>query len=267
MESVCHLCGRAEEDTHHALWGCEALKQGWDRDFHWVNQFEASQGSFKDLVALIMTKPRVREVFATMAWFIWSYRKKSRLQEKSVPLSSIREAVCNFLQLFSSCREHFDNNSKMVRQCKWQTPNPGEYKTNFDGAMFNKCDEAGVGIVVQDSNGLVVAVMAKEKKKPHLVECLELLVARRAVIFTKEIGLQQSHFEGDSEMVIKGLQGVGTQFSSLGHLVRDTLSHVSSLWSFSFAHVVRQSNVVAHTLSPKSKVIFFFFCLDRVCSV
>ena len=164
MESVCHLCGRAEEDTHHALWGCEALKQGWDRDFHWVNQFEASQGSFKDLVALIMTKPRVREVFATMAWFIWSYRKKSRLQEKSVPLSGIREAVCNFLQLFSSCREHFDNNSKMVRQCKWQTPNPGEYKTNFDGAMFNKCDEAGVGIVVQVSNGLVVAVMAKKKQ-------------------------------------------------------------------------------------------------------
>ena len=23
---ICHLCNRAEEDTHHALWGCEAIK-------------------------------------------------------------------------------------------------------------------------------------------------------------------------------------------------------------------------------------------------
>ena len=39
----CHLCNRAEEDTHHALWGCEAIKQVWDRDFYWVN-FEAFTG-------------------------------------------------------------------------------------------------------------------------------------------------------------------------------------------------------------------------------
>jgi len=73
-ESVCHLCDRAEEDMHHALWGCEALKHVWDIDFQWVNQFEASQGPFQDLVA-------VREVFATRAWFIWSHRNKSRLQD------------------------------------------------------------------------------------------------------------------------------------------------------------------------------------------
>ena len=109
--------------------------------------------------------------------------------------------------------------------------------------MFNECDEAGMAAWALWCETLMVwwwlRWRKKKKKKPHLVECLELLVARRAMIFAKEIGLQQFHFEGDSEMVIKGLQGVGMQFSSLGHLVRDTLSHVSSLWSFSFAHVVR----------------------------
>ena len=111
-----------------------------------------------------MSKPRVREVFATMAWFIWSHRNKSRLQEKSAPLSGIREAVCNFLQLFSSCREH-SGSTKVVRRRTWQPLNPGEYKTNFDGAMFNECNEVGVGIVVRDSKGLVVIAMAKKKKR------------------------------------------------------------------------------------------------------
>ena len=94
-------------------------------------------------------------------------------------------------------------------------------------------------IVVRDSRGLVVAAMAEKIIKPHSVKCLELLAARRAVIFAKEIGLQQSHFEGDSETVIKGLLGGGMQFSSLGHLLREILFHVSSMRSFSFAHVVR----------------------------
>ena len=94
---------------------------------------------------------------------------------------------------------------KKQRRRNWIPPKPGEYKVNFDGALFNESEEAGLGIVVRDSGGLVVAAMAEKISKPHSVECLEALAARRAVIFAKEIGLQQSHFEGDSETVIKGL--------------------------------------------------------------
>ena len=103
-----------------------------------------------------------------------------------------------------------------------------------------------------------MAAMAEKIIKPHSVECLVLLAARRAVIFAKEIGLQQSHFEGDSETVIKGLLGDGMQFSSLGHLFRDILFHVSSKRSFSFAHIVRQSNAVTHTLTQRARLSFSF---------
>ena len=112
--------------------------------------------------------------------------------------------------------------------------------------------------MVRDSGGLVVAAMAEKISKPHSVECLEALAARRAVIFAKEIGLQQSHFEGDSETVIKGLLEGGMQSSSIGHLFRDILFHVSSMRSFSFAHVVRQSNAVAHALAQRARLSFPF---------
>uniref|UniRef100_A0A7N2LB36 Reverse transcriptase zinc-binding domain-containing protein n=1 Tax=Quercus lobata TaxID=97700 RepID=A0A7N2LB36_QUELO len=96
---------------------------GWDRDFNWVNQFEAAQGSFQDLVAKVLSKPRMREVFATTAWFIWAHRNKSRLNEKTLPLSGIRDAVGNFLQLFRSCRDPPVSN-KVMRRRKWTPPNP-----------------------------------------------------------------------------------------------------------------------------------------------
>ena len=85
-----------------------------------------------------------------------------------------------------------------------------------------------------------------------------MLAARQAVIFVKEIGLQDSHFEGDSELVIKELQRDGLQFSSIGHLARDTLSHVSSLRSFSFTHVVRQCIAVENALAQRARLSFPF---------
>ncbi|XP_075633467.1 uncharacterized protein LOC142605927 [Castanea sativa] len=205
---ICHLCGRVDEDTLHALWGCEAVKQVWDRDFNWVNQFEVAQGSFQDLVEKVLSKPRLREDFATTAWFVWARRNKSRLNEKTTPLNGIRDAIRNFLQLFHSCREPPVSN-KMQRQRNWIPPKPGQYKVNFDGALFNENDEAGVGIVVRDSRGLVVVAMAEKIIKPHSMECLQILATRHAVIFAKEIGLQLSHFVGDSKIVIKGLLGGG----------------------------------------------------------
>ena len=53
--------------------------------------------------------------------------------------------------------------------------------------------------MVRDSLGLVLAAMAEKIWKPHNVESLEMIAARRVAIFASELGLQQGHFEGDSE--------------------------------------------------------------------
>ena len=106
-------------------------------------------------------------------------------------------------------------------------------------------------MVVGDSSGQVLVALAgkKKKKKPHSMDCLEMMAVRRAMIFAQEIGLQKCHFEGDSETIIKALK-IGDTFSSpFGNLVRDILAIVNSFLDFSFFHIVRQGNVMAHTLT------------------
>ena len=83
-----------------------------------------------------------------------------------------------------------------------------------------------------------------------------MVAARRAVLFVTEIGLQQCHFEGDSEIGIKALQNGDMLSSSFGYLLRDTLIHVTSLRSFSFSHIVRQGNTVAHALAQRVRLSF-----------
>uniref|UniRef100_A0A7N2KXI1 RNase H type-1 domain-containing protein n=1 Tax=Quercus lobata TaxID=97700 RepID=A0A7N2KXI1_QUELO len=76
----------------------------------------------------------------------------------------MREAVCKYLQLFNSCHDQ-PRTIKQIRRRRWQPPKPCEYKINFDGAMFSEEDEAGLGIVVWDSAGQVLASLAEKNQK------------------------------------------------------------------------------------------------------
>lgn len=110
--------------------------------------------------------------------------------------------------------------AKHLHLRKWFPPIAEDFKANFDGALFNESEEAGIGIVVRDSLGQVLAALAEKIKKPRIVDCLEMMAARRAVFFAQEIDLQQCHFEGDYEVIIKALKTGNLFSSSFGNLVR-----------------------------------------------
>ena len=108
-------------------------------------------------------------------------------------------------------------------------------KTNYDGAMFGESDQAGLGVVIRNSEGQVMVALSEKIKKPHSAQSVELLAARRAVTFCIETGFQNSIFEGNSELVIKWLRGKGLVNSQDGHIIQDILSYANSLQSFSLS--------------------------------
>ena len=68
---------------------------------------------------------------------------------------------------------------------------------------------------------------------------LEALAARRAIKFTVELGISLSEFEGDSEVVHRALQAADRSHLSIGQIIKDILSIVGSLRTFSFSHTRR----------------------------
>ena len=88
---------------------------------------------------------------------------------------------------------------------KWSPPVLDSFKTNFNEAMFNESDDAGIGVVILNSAGKVMAALSEKTQEPPSVMWSELLAARRAVQFTIEMGFRLSSFEGDSETVINSL--------------------------------------------------------------
>ena len=140
------------------------------------------------------------------------------------------------------------------------------YKTNYDGAVFAKSEEAGIRVIIRDVKGLVIAALVE--KIPYLgsVEVLEALAARRAARFTVELGLIESKFEGNSKVVCRALRSANGAHSSIGEIIKNMMSIIGSLRTFSFSHTRRQGNCAAHALAKKAIVFFSIISLDGACS-
>ena len=65
----------------------------------------------------------------------------------------------------------------------WNPLDDGKVKANFDGAMFDELNEAGIGVVVRNPQREIIAAPFEKMPKPSSVVVLESLSARGATYF------------------------------------------------------------------------------------
>lgn len=134
------------------------------------------------------------------------------------------------LTFYRNFREHIQ---PFPTRPSWKPPDPYELKTNFDGAIFDDLSAAGMGVVVRNSQGEILAALSGKIPIPSSVLMVETLAARRAVLFIHELGMHSSSFENDLEVSINALRHNNLLHSAVGHIVQDTWSYANSLQSFS----------------------------------
>ena len=64
---------------------------------------------------------------------------------------------------------------------------------------------AGIGVVIRNEQGLVIASMSKKFILPHSIDEVGVLVAIKAMDFAQDIGISSIILEGDSKVIIKAL--------------------------------------------------------------
>ena len=101
-------------------------------------------------------------------------------------------------------------------------------KINFHGDLFGESDEAGLGVVIRNSEGEVMVAPSEKIMKPSTVETLELLAARCAVAFFLEVGSQNSNFKGDSVSIINSLKDRDMSNSHGVHIIKGIVSYANS---------------------------------------
>ena len=130
-----------------------------------------------------------------------------------------------------------------------ETTDPGSYKINFDGATFAREKCSGLGVIVQDKEGLVIAAMAT--RVPQLLQAIEIkaLAANKALEFAQEMGISDVVLEGDSSLVMAALNSKNPGLAPYGLMIQDSLSLSTAFYKLSYPHTKREGNTVAHNLA------------------
>ena len=123
---------------------------------------------------------------------------------------------------------------------------------NWDVGLEEKYNRMGVGVIVRDFSGEVIAARSltiQTKQEPVIGEAMGAIYAAEFIV----IGVQNVILEGDSLLVVKALQDATENLSSYGHLIDDTRW---LLRQFRTAEVKKNANKAAYGQINIHKLFF-----------
>ncbi|KAK9993560.1 hypothetical protein SO802_023263 [Lithocarpus litseifolius] len=165
----------------------------------------------------------ILELIITIIWCMWYNRNKVRVgqprQTSNEILHKARGLLCKFQLAHYHPPQHRD---AMVP--RWIPPSPPWNKINVDVTIFDQLNFVGVGVLIRDHEGSVVAAMSK-----HLPLPLGLLEAEgkamdEAVTFAWDIGVRDVVFETDSQIGFNALSRTITPPIAIANLI-DGIHH------------------------------------------
>ena len=179
------------------------------------------------------------DLFASVCSTVWYRRDEIRLKHSVYPISQMLLQASQALQDFLHALPRAQQSVTSPR-VRWIPSPASSLKVNFDGALFKDINAAGVGVIVRDHRGLVLASWAENVCLTLTSDDVEVMAAAKAITFAFELGLS-SVVEGDSEIIIKALRSEDESFATLGHLI----STANCLWMpfvLSLSHTRRLCN-------------------------
>ena len=215
---------------------------------------------FKELLSWLITNQQDLKLFSSLAWLIWTQRNLVRLNKPSINshqlAATTKELVAEFTQTVPlPLHPRLVANSTQTR---WRPPTHGMVKINCDGATFRDQKMSGVGVVIRDNSGMVLASMSKQLPQLYSALEVEATAASTALSFATQLGFQQAILESDSLTLATTLQNNNTFLSPEGLLMEDIKFHASSFIQLRYSHVKREGNNVAHKLARHALCISEF---------
>ncbi|XP_042939476.1 uncharacterized protein LOC122274506 [Carya illinoinensis] len=137
----------------------------------------------------------------------------------------------------------------------WKPSPMHTYKLNWDAALDRIQSRIGIGVVVRDYEGRILATMRKNKclfPDPLLAEAYGTL---QATTFGLELGLRKIILQGDSLQITQALKKKDANWTSVGMFVSEAKEIRKNFLKRDVLHVRRDGNVIAHVLAKDALVI------------
>ncbi|KAK9993595.1 hypothetical protein SO802_023298 [Lithocarpus litseifolius] len=128
----------------------------WSLEWSWILDMQGS--SVKEIFSHALAENKDVELLAFTGWAVWNRRNRLRFNEIACPLNQLlplaKERKMEFKSLHPATLKMQHRN-----QTRWKPPDRDFYKVNYDGAVFEQQGRAGLGVIIRNSNGEVMASM------------------------------------------------------------------------------------------------------------
>ena len=140
----------------HALFHYPALQSIWRSRVQWNHSTLQACSSFTDIFEFSFAGNREPDLFAAVLWTLCNRRNNLRLGKPTLSLGQVVEFAQDRILERNPCNVAFQQ-SRPHQITAWQAPIQHSYKVNFDGAVFADEGLAGLGVVICNDHGLIMA--------------------------------------------------------------------------------------------------------------
>ncbi|XP_075633713.1 uncharacterized protein LOC142606215 [Castanea sativa] len=148
---------RAPETVIHAIWECPAAQDVWAAGM---------------------------EIFVVQAWTVWNQRNSMVHGRQMKHPCWLNKRAADYMEEYRIAQEQLVVLNTISSGHHWQPPPQNMYKLNFDAAVFMEQQCSGVGAIIRNAQGEVMAGMSAKGSYVRDSEEAQALACRQAVVFT-----------------------------------------------------------------------------------
>ncbi|XP_041025461.1 uncharacterized protein LOC121265855 [Juglans microcarpa x Juglans regia] len=221
----CTIFNLEEETTTHALWECELARDVWSQCSKSLQKSHFSQMNMLEIfeaIARTMDTNCLQE-FAMVAKQIWWRRNDFIFNQMFKHPNVVVSATYQNLKMLKELEVQRSassrpNNSSII---EWQAPPMHFHKLNWDAVVDRTRAGVGIGTVVRNYEGKIVATMRRSQCMFRLPSLAEAYGALQVVSFAMDLGLTKVIVEGDSLQTIQALKKEEDQLNYFGMFVSE----------------------------------------------
>ncbi|XP_021720022.1 uncharacterized protein LOC110687708 [Chenopodium quinoa] len=250
-ETVCPWCGYAVETSSHALFEFQRVLELWDDNGCADLVHNRAAGLCEMVVSWEEVNVKLKQRAAFLAWCIWGERNLKVFKDKTTPNAILLARVHRYVDEFGQDNKkiYMPAPVKRNRSSKhWIAPPRGIVKLNADASLADD-GWAGLGVVARDDERKELFAATRRVRAWWPPEVAEAKALCFAVRITRKYGYEDVVLETDCQVVVNRLSKGAVYFSDLDGILEDILFLCNDFSSFTWAHVKRDGNNVAHHLA------------------
>ncbi|XP_062015245.1 uncharacterized protein LOC133731834 [Rosa rugosa] len=249
----CVFCNDGDESIHHISRDCSLVHDMLRKVpglSSVISSKSANQASILDWLFHCMQSlsPELFDFLLYLLWAVWKERNQRVWNSKTLELDQLFFQAASGFSLFTSLRPGRSSNTKRA-STPWYPPPAGWLKANLDGAFDSSTNMGGIGVVVRDSEGLIVGGTCCRVSSVSAPIVVEALAGRAACAWAVEFKQAPIIFESDCLQLVNYLKAEEEDHSIIGRVIDDIVVHLASIPSSFFQHIYRESNLDAHKLA------------------